>query len=443
MNIHIKSYLFGLALCGTALTSCESFDSINLNPNDPTPETVDPTFLLTPTMIKGTLDVDMYQRIHNLYVDNFAQYFANDKYASNNCVPVESWTQDFWDMHWQWIDALNEIIKNYSDDPKLVNTVQIARIWKVWLFHRATDLWGDIPYFQAADGSGLAAPYDPQKDIYYDMFNELTEASLALDTQAADPGKGDLIFSGDISRWKSFANSLRLRLAMRLTEVDPAKAQEEAENAQDALEIIREGISRRSASSSTTQVRSTITGMILDVPIKVGNSVIQSNTFNDGTTIASVADMNNMIFRGKVDETEVGRIHEGMPIKLTVGALDSRSFNALLEYVAPKGTEENGAVLFEIKAAVQMPEDAFIRAGYSANAEIVLKRALDVLTIPESCVEFSGDSTFVQIVKQEKPEQLFEKRPVTVGLSDGIKIEVKEGLTENDKIRGGIVSANK
>ena len=221
------------------------------------------------------------------------------------------------------------------------------------------------------------------------------------------------------------------------------KAQEEAENAQDALEIIREGISRRSASSSTTQVRSTITGMILDVPIKVGNSVIQSNTFNDGTTIASVADMNNMIFRGKVDETEVGRIHEGMPIKLTVGALDSRSFNALLEYVAPKGTEENGAVLFEIKAAVQMPEDAFIRAGYSANAEIVLKRALDVLTIPESCVEFSGDSTFVQIVKQEKPEQLFEKRPVTVGLSDGIKIEVKEGLTENDKIRGGIVSANK
>ena len=210
------------------------------------------------------------------------------------------------------------------------------------------------------------------------------------------------------------------------------KAQEEAENAQDALEIIREGISRRSTSTSTTQVRSTITGMILDVPIKVGNSVIQSNTFNDGTTIASVADMNNMIFRGK-----------GMPIKLTVGALDSRTFDATLEYVAPKGVEENGAVLFEIKAAVQMPEDAFIRAGYSANAEIVLKRATDVLTVPESCVEFSGDSTFVQIVKQEKPEQLFEKRAVTVGLSDGIKIEVKEGLSEGDKIRGGIVAANK
>ena len=209
------------------------------------------------------------------------------------------------------------------------------------------------------------------------------------------------------------------------------KAQEEAENAQDALEIIREGI------------RSTITGMILDVPIKVGNSVIQSNTFNDGTTIATVADMSNMIFRGKVDETEVGRIHEGMPIKLTVGAMESRTFDAELEYVAPKGVEENGAVLFEVKAAVHMPGDAFIRAGYSANAEIVLKRAENVLSVPESCVEFSGDSTFVQVVKAEKPEQKFEKRAVKVGLSDGIKIEIKEGLAENEKVRGAIVDPNK
>lgn len=218
------------------------------------------------------------------------------------------------------------------------------------------------------------------------------------------------------------------------------KAQEEADNAQDALDIIREGISKKSAALSTTQVRSTINGMILDVPIKVGNSVIQSNTFNDGTTIATVADMSDMIFKGKVDETEVGRIHEGMPIKLTVGALDSRVFNAQLEYVAPKGVEENGAVLFEIKAAAEIPEDAFIRAGYSANAEIVLKHAENVLTVPESTVEFKGDSAFVQIVKQEEPEQVFEKQPVKVGLSDGIKIEIKEGLAESDKIRGAVIA---
>ncbi|SEF66134.1 efflux RND transporter periplasmic adaptor subunit [Parabacteroides chinchillae] len=221
------------------------------------------------------------------------------------------------------------------------------------------------------------------------------------------------------------------------------KAEEEVDNAQDALDIIREGISKKFAASSTTQVRSTITGMILDVPIKVGNSVIQSNTFNDGTTIASVANMNDMIFKGKVDETEVGRIHEGMPIKLTVGALESRKFDAMLEYVSPKGVEENGAIMFEIKAAAEIPEDAFIRAGYSANAEIVLKRAENVVTVPESTVQFRGDSAFVQIVKQEQPEQIFKEQPVKVGLSDGIKIEIKEGLTEKDKIRGAAIEDKK
>src|SRR5699024_5854047 len=189
--------------------------------------------------------------------------------------------------------------------------------------------------------------------------------------------------------------------------------------------------------------RSTITGMILDVPIKVGNSVIQSNTFNDGTTIATVADMNNMIFKGKVDETEVGRIHEGMPIKLTVGAMESRTFDAELEYVAPKGEEENGAVLFGVKAAVHMRGDAFIRAGCSAIAEIGLRRAGNVLAVGERCVEFSGDANFVQVVKGERREQQFEKRAVKVGLSDGIKIEIKEGLAENEKVRGAIVDPNK
>ena len=218
------------------------------------------------------------------------------------------------------------------------------------------------------------------------------------------------------------------------------KAKEELANAQSALEIVRDGISRNTRSSSTTQIRSTITGMILNVPIKVGNSVIQSNSFNDGTTIASVANMNDMIFRGNVDETEIGKIREGMPIKLTVGALGTRTFDAVLEYVSPKGEEKNGAIQFEIKAAVSLPDTSFVRAGYSANAEIVLERAENVLTIPESTVEFHGDTAFVQVVKQEKPKQIFEKRQIKTGLSDGIKIEVKEGLTEKDKMRGAAIS---
>ena len=221
------------------------------------------------------------------------------------------------------------------------------------------------------------------------------------------------------------------------------KSQEELENAQSALEIVRDGIARNSKVASTTQIRSTITGMILDVPIKVGNSVIQSNNFNDGTTIASVANMNDMIFRGYVDETEIGRIHEGMPIKLMIGAIESRTFEAVLEYVSPKGLEKSGAIQFEIKAAVAIPDSVFIRAGYSANAEIVLKRANDIMTIPESTVTFNGDSAFVQIVKEETPKQVFEKHPITTGLSDGIKIEVKEGLTTDDKIRGAAIKKDK
>lgn len=154
------------------------------------------------------------------------------------------------------------------------------------------------------------------------------------------------------------------------------QAREEWQTAKDNLQIIREGITQSSASFSSTLIRSTIDGLILDIPIKVGNSVIMSNTMNDGTTIASVADMNDLIFRGNIDETEVGRIHEGMSVKLTIGALQNLTFDAVLEYISPKGVEENGANQFEIKAAIQAPDSVRFRSGYSANAEIVLERAV-------------------------------------------------------------------
>jgi len=156
-----------------------------------------------------------------------------------------------------------------------------------------------------------------------------------------------------------------------------------------------------------------------------------------------VANMNNLIFRGNIDETEVGKIKEGVPIALTVGAINSQKFDATLEYISPKGQEQNGAVLFEIKAAIKVPDSIFIRAGYSANAEIVKSRAIDVLTIPESSIEFSNDSAYVYMVKQEKPKQVFDKHLIKVGLSDGIKVEVKEGLAATDKIRGNAIEDKK
>ena len=234
---------------------------------------------------------------------------------------------------------------------------------------------------------------------------------------------------------KLFKDKLISREDFEKSEVALKQARVEVQTAKDALEIIKEGITKNSASLSSTLIRSTIDGLILDVPVKAGNSVIMSNTFNDGTTIATVANMNDLIFKGKIDETEVGRIHEGMPVKLTIGALQNLTFDAKLEYISPKGVEENGANQFEIKAAVSVPDSVQIRSGYSANAEIVLQRAQQTLAVPESVIEFSGDSTFVYVT-DSVPEQKFQRKPVTAGMSDGIKIEIKSGVTAKDKIRG-------
>ena len=214
------------------------------------------------------------------------------------------------------------------------------------------------------------------------------------------------------------------------------QAQEENAAAVDALQVVRDGVSKSNASASSTLIRSTISGVILDIPVKVGNSVINSNTFNDGTTIAVVANMQDLIFRGNIDETEVGQLVQGMPMKITIGALQDLKFDAALEYISPKATESNGANQFEIKAAVKVAKDDKLRSGYSANAEIVLAQVQKALTIPESAIEFSGDSTFVYIVKGEGKEKTYERQHVVTGLSDGVNIEIKKGLTAKDKVRG-------
>jgi len=221
------------------------------------------------------------------------------------------------------------------------------------------------------------------------------------------------------------------------------QACEEVAAANDQLEVVRDGVSRSNASASSTLIRSTITGLILDIPVKVGNSVILSNTFNDGTTIATVANMNDLIFRGNIDETEVGQLVVGMPMKITIGALQNLKFEALLEYISPKAVESNGANQFEIKAKVDLSHNTItkkaldnIRSGYSANAEIVLAESRHVLCIPESAIEFSGNETFVYLVKEKGGEMTYERRRVTTGLSDGLQIEIKKGLSKTDRVRG-------
>src|SRR4029079_12556108 len=174
-------------------------------------------------------------------------------------------------------------------------------------------------------------------------------------------------------------------------------AKAELQAAADNLDLIQKGISRSTGSASNTLVRSTISGMVLEVPVKVGNSVIETNTFNEGTTIASVADMNDMIFQGKVDESEVGKLRPGMTLLLTIGAVEGHNPEATLEHIAPKGVEKEGAIQFEIRAALKKQPGVLIRATYSANADIVLDRRNEVLAISESLLKFEGGKTFVEV----------------------------------------------
>ena len=211
------------------------------------------------------------------------------------------------------------------------------------------------------------------------------------------------------------------------------QAVEEKAAAQESLEVIRDGVSSRNTTGSSTLVRSTITGLILDIPVKVGNSVIQANTMNDGTTVATVANMSDLIFDGNIDETEVGALVEGMPMQISIGALPDYSSEAALEYISPKAVENNGANQFEIKAALKVNNDYVIRSGYSANAEIVLETLTDVLSIPESALEFDGEQTFVY---RKNAAGTFDRIEVETGLSDGVTIQIKSGLQAGDKLRG-------
>ncbi|MBT6438105.1 MAG: efflux RND transporter periplasmic adaptor subunit [Flavobacteriales bacterium] len=214
------------------------------------------------------------------------------------------------------------------------------------------------------------------------------------------------------------------------------RSEEELKSANDNLELIKEGVIKSAGTASNTLIKSTVNGMVLDVPVKEGNSVIESNTFNAGTTISVVADMSSMVFEGKIDESEVGKLKIGMALVLSVGAIENQKFDAKLEYISPKGIEEAGAIQFEIKADVKLKDSTFIRAGYSANGDIVLGKREDVLAIREGLLQFASDSVYVEV---ETGEQEFDKVIVETGLSDGINIEILSGIDANTLIKGAVM----
>ena len=205
-------------------------------------------------------------------------------------------------------------------------------------------------------------------------------------------------------------------------------------SAQQNYDIIKTGTTSGLGNIAQTLVRATISGMVLDVPVKEGNQVIEANNFNEGTSIASLADVKKMIFEGKVDESEVGKIKEGLPLEITVGAIDNRKFDAVLDYIAPKGLAENGAIQFEIKGSIKSIDSTFIRAGLSANASIILDKAENVLAIREALVQYDRE-TKKPFVEVEVGDQKFERKDLELGISDGIFVEVKKGIAKTDKIK--------
>ncbi len=266
----------------------------------------------------------------------------------------------------------------------------------------------------------------PEESQLSSAQNRVEVANLSLEQSRNEYNRTKMLYEKKFVSREEFEKS----------ETDFHKAEAEYASALDALSIVRDGISSINAQQSNTLVRATITGLILEVPVKVGSSVIQANTMNDGTTVAKIADMSNLIFKGKVDETEVGLLSAGMDTKISIGALADITPSAVIEYISPKSVEENGANTFELKAAIEVPDSVYLRAGYSANALVQLAKAENVLMVPEGVVEWSGDSTFVYCMTDSVPTQKFERKAITTGLSDGINIQVLSGIDKNAMLRG-------
>ena len=264
----------------------------------------------------------------------------------------------------------------------------------------------------------------PNLSALNDAKNAIDEAKINLDDQKRNYERQSSLFGKGVVP----------KTDLERAEVAYDQAKQSYAAANKRYDIVKTGTTSGLSNSANTLIRATVSGMVLEVPVEVGNQVIESNTFNEGTTIAAIADVDKMIFEGKVDESEVGKIKEDLPLEITVGAIENHVFDAVLDYIAPKGKEENGAIQFEIKGTLKKNDTVFIRAGLSANASIILARADSVLAVKEALVQFDDD-TKKPFVEVQTADQQFERKAVELGVSDGIFVEVKSGIAANDKVK--------
>lgn len=284
-----------------------------------------------------------------------------------------------------------------------------------------------------------------QKEVNQRNLDVETARANFENAQREEQRQGQLLEEGVISQqeYNRFQLDLEIRKAafentkivaqndLKRFETEVDIRRQELQAAINNLQLLREGAARSSRQIANI-VTSTVEGMVLDIPVEEGTSVIERNNFNEGTSVATIANMDNLIFEGKVDESDVGKLQEGMSIILTVGAIDNATFDATLEYVAPKGELEDGTVKFEVRAAIQTTEDIFLRAGYSANGDIILNKRENVVAINERDLIFEEEKTLVEV---KTGDRQFEKREVTLGLSDGIMTEVISGVDTTTQVR--------
>ncbi len=263
----------------------------------------------------------------------------------------------------------------------------------------------------------------PNEQSLSSARGRVKNAEVSVANAKVEFDRNKAIFDKGVISSQDF-NAVKLRY-------DQAKL--ELENSRNDYQIIRVG-SAGGSSRASTNIRSTVSGTILEIPVKEGDQVIESNNFNDGTTIATIADMSKMIFEGEIDEAEVGKLNIGMPLEISLGALEKSTFDAILKFIAPKGKEQDGAVQFKIEGDLVVKEEANIRAGYSANATIVLDEKKDVLSIKEALVQFDKE-TNKPFVEVETGENKFERKELVLGVSDGIDVEIVSGLEEDAKVK--------
>ncbi len=262
---------------------------------------------------------------------------------------------------------------------------------------------------------------------------QITNARLNVDNMRKQFDMQERLYKQGVASKQEYLNAQQQLYSMQQS---LRNAQQQLVTAQKALQIARTGSTPELQGLATTQIRSKASGTVLDVPVKMGSQVIEANSFNAGTTICSIADLNSLIFQGEIDEAQAGKLKQGMNMNIVIGALQNKTFPGRLTMIAPKGKDNNGTIKFPVEGDVFNPNNEYIRAGFSANGEIVLNSQKNALLLDESLIQYEKkNGKDVPFVEVKQKDGKFKKAYVKLGASDGINVQILQGLDKNAEVK--------